>query len=206
LLRKELAEGRNVLIFLWHKELADRLIGLCREAGEVPAFLDANKVQAKKRQDWIDKNVVGKRRIMITNPSCVQTGLNNLIWFSSAVFFENPGCNPFVARQAVGRLDRITQTKEVRVYWPVYEGVQCALLDLLLTWFDNDDTGRAITQRYADALGERYQVGDMSPHYDGHEDLNSAHVANRGTGTTAAWTTNNTPLLSPPRSEGWRPR
>jgi SNF2 family DNA or RNA helicase len=131
LLRKELAEGRNVLIFLWHKELADRLIGLCREAGEVPAFLDANKVQAKKRQDWIDKNVVGKRRIMITNPSCVQTGLNNLIWFSSAVFFENTGCNPFVARQAVGRLDRITQTKEVRVYWPVYEGVQCALLDLL---------------------------------------------------------------------------
>jgi hypothetical protein len=131
LLRKELAEGRNVLIFLWHKELADRLIGLCCEAGEVPAFLDANKVQAKKRQDWIDKNVVGKRRIMITNPSCVQTGLNNLIWFSSAVFFENPGCNPFVARQAVGRLDRITQTKEVRVYWPVYEGVQCALLDLL---------------------------------------------------------------------------
>ena len=131
LLRKELAEGRNVLIFLWHKELADRLIGLCREVGEVPAFLDANKVQAKKRQDWIDKNVVGKRRIMITNPSCVQTGLNNLIWFSSAVFFENPGCNPFVARQAVGRLDRITQTKEVRVYWPVYEGVQCALLDLL---------------------------------------------------------------------------
>ena len=62
LLRREFAEGRNVLIFLWHKELADRLISLCREAGEVPAFLNANKVQAKKRQDWIDKNVVGKRR------------------------------------------------------------------------------------------------------------------------------------------------
>ena len=68
---------------------------------------------------------------MITNPSCVQTGLNNLIWFSTAVFFENPGCNPFVARQATGRLDRITQTKDVRVYWPVYEGVQERLLDLL---------------------------------------------------------------------------
>jgi len=130
-LRKELDEGRNVLLFLWHKDLADRLVQLCRSVGETPAFLDAGKVQAKKRQEWIDRQVVGKRRIMITNPSCVQTGLNNLIWFSTAVFFENPGCNPFVARQAVGRLDRITQTKDVRVYWPVYEGVQCALLDLL---------------------------------------------------------------------------
>lgn len=131
LLRRELDEGRNVLLFLWHKELADRLVSLCRSVGETPVFLDAGKVQAKKRQEWIDRQVVGKRRIMITNPSCVQTGLNNLIWFSTAVFFENPGCNPFVARQAVGRLDRITQTKDVRVYWPVYEGVQCALLDLL---------------------------------------------------------------------------
>mgnify|MGYP000039931234 FL=1 len=131
MLRRELDEGRNVLIFLWHKELADRLQKLCRSVGETPAFLDAAKVPAKKRQDWIDKNVVGKRRILITNPSCVQTGLNNLIWFASAVFVENPGCNPFVARQAVGRLDRITQTKEVRIYWPVYEGVQCAMLDLL---------------------------------------------------------------------------
>lgn len=132
MLTAELAEGRNVLIFLWHKELAPRLCRIVRETtGEAPVFLDAGKVQAKKRQDWIDKNVVGKKRVLITNPSCVQTGLNNLIWFSTAVFFENPGCNPFVARQATGRLDRITQTKDVRVYWPVYEGVQEKLLDLL---------------------------------------------------------------------------
>jgi hypothetical protein len=131
-LTTELAEGRNVLIFLWHKELAPRLCRIVREVtGEAPAFLDAGKVQAKKRQDWIDKNVVGKKRVLITNPSCVQTGLNNLIWFSTAVFFENPGCNPFVARQATGRLDRITQTKDVRIYWPVYAGVQEKLLDLL---------------------------------------------------------------------------
>lgn len=132
ILTSELAEARNVLIFLWHKDLAPRLCRIVRNTtGEAPAFLDASKVQAKKRQDWIDKNVVGKKRVMITNPSCVQTGLNNLIWFSTAVFFENPGCNPFVARQATGRLDRITQTKDVRVYWPVYEGVQEKLLDLL---------------------------------------------------------------------------
>lgn len=130
-LQSELSEGRNVLVFLWHKDLSERLRRLVQAAGEVAAFLDADKVPARKRQDWIDKNVVGKRRVMITNPTCVQTGLNNLIWFSTAIFVENPGCNPFVARQAVGRLDRITQTKDVRVYWPVYEGVQAKLLDLL---------------------------------------------------------------------------
>lgn len=132
-LRRELAEGRNVLVFLWHKELAARLRLLCQDAGVDDAVvLDANKVPARKRQDWIDKYVVSQRkRVLITNPTCVQTGLNNLIHFSTAIFFENPGCSPFVARQAVGRLDRITQTKEVRIYWPVYAGVQCALLDLL---------------------------------------------------------------------------
>ena len=57
----------------------------------------------------------------------------------------------------------------------------------VFTWFDNDDTGRAITQRYADELGPRYQVGDMSPHYSEHQDLNAAHVANRSAGRVATW-------------------
>lgn len=135
-LRKEIEEGRNVLVFLWHKDLAARLRRLCADVvgtGEVE-FLDADKVPARKRQEWIDRHVVSKRRrVLITNPSCVQTGLNNLIHFASAVFVENPGCNPFIARQAVGRLDRITQQKEVRIYWPVYPGVQAKVLDLLQT-------------------------------------------------------------------------
>jgi hypothetical protein len=131
-LRSEIAEGRRVLLFLWHKDLATRLCRLVEDAiGEKPAFLDADKVPARKRQEWIDKNVVGKKKVMVTNPSCVMTGLNNLIWFSTAIFFENPGVNPFIARQAVGRLDRITQKLPVRVFWPVYEGVQAMLFELL---------------------------------------------------------------------------
>ena len=131
-LRSEIAEGRRVLLFLWHKDLATRLCRLVEDTiGEKPAFLDADKVPARKRQEWIDKNVVGKKKVMVTNPSCVMTGLNNLIWFSTAVFFENPGVNPFIARQAIGRLDRITQKLPVRVFWPVYEGVQAMLFELL---------------------------------------------------------------------------
>lgn len=69
-------------------------------------------------------------------------------------------------------------------------------LERVFTWFDNDDTGRAITQRYADALSERYNVGDMSAHYNEHEDLNAAHMASRQTGTPRAWTAARAPLSS----------
>lgn len=134
IVQRELGEDRRIIIALWHKDLAARLCRIAEDAaGERVAFLDADKVPARKRQQWIDDNVVGKRRILITNPSCVQTGLNNLIWFCTGIFHENPSCNPFISRQFIGRLDRITQRKEVRIYWPVYPGVQAKVLDLLQT-------------------------------------------------------------------------
>ena len=41
-------------------------------------------------------------------------------------------CSPTVSRQAVGRLDRIGQTKEVRIYHPRYSGTaQVLMADLL---------------------------------------------------------------------------
>lgn len=75
-------------------------------------------------------------------------------------------------------------------------------LERVFTWFDNDDTGRAITQRYADALSERYQVGDMSPHYIEHEDLNAGHVANKQTGRAASWTAQQQPVTYNTRPTG----
>ena len=83
-------------------------------------------------------------------------------------------------------------------------------LERVFTWFDNDDTGRAITQRYADAMSERYPVGDMSPHYAQHEDLNAAHIANKAAGIIPPWTaqhraTNQQSTQSKPESApGWK--
>ena len=65
-------------------------------------------------------------------------------------------------------------------------------LERVFTWFDNDDTGRAITQRYADVLSELHQVGDMSPHYIEHEDLNAAHIDNKSTGRATKWVSQST--------------
>lgn len=123
-IRREIAEGRNVMVFAWHVSLLPRIARLVeKELGEKCPVLDANKVAAAKRQAWIDREVVKKRRrVMVANPVAVQTGLNNLVWFSTQIWLENPACNAIAFRQATGRVDRIGQTKETRILFPVYAG------------------------------------------------------------------------------------
>lgn len=135
LLEKELEEGRNVMVFSWHVSLLPRLARLIsNRIGEPVPVLYADKVSTGKRQDWIDKEVVKKRRrVLVTNPVAIQTGLNNLVHFASEVWMENPACNPVTFRQAVGRVDRIGQKIETRIHFPIYEGtMQVALFDLLM--------------------------------------------------------------------------
>jgi hypothetical protein len=98
-LRTELAEGRRTLIFVRHtgpgagsgggggggKEppLVKRLCRLIKaELGEEAVYLDSAKVKAADRKDWLDREVIGRRRrVLILNPDTVKTGLNNLIFF-----------------------------------------------------------------------------------------------------------------------------
>lgn len=123
-LASELQEGRNVMVFGWHRELLPRLARLIesRFGIKVP-ILDPTKVSPAKRQEWINKNVILKRaRVMVTNPVAIQTGLNNLVHFATEWWHENPACNPITLRQGIGRVDRIGQKLETRVYFAYYEG------------------------------------------------------------------------------------
>jgi hypothetical protein len=133
--KSELAEGRRVMILAWHSAVLPRLARLVEaQLGEKCPVLDAGKVQASKRQAWIDREVIAKgRRVLVVNPVAVQTGLNNLVHFSSQIWMENPGVNAIVYRQGTGRIDRIGQERESRIYFPVYAGTtQEALHKLLL--------------------------------------------------------------------------
>lgn len=134
-IEQELSEGRNVMVFSWHVALLPRLAKLISDRiGQKVPILHANKVPTAKRQDWITKQVVQKgARVMITNPVAIQTGLNNLVHFSTELWMENPACNPIIYRQAAGRVDRIGQNLETRIKFAVYAGtLQEALYDLLL--------------------------------------------------------------------------
>lgn len=122
--KEELAAGHDVMIWAWHRQLLPRYQRILEaHLLEKVALLDPAKVNAKKRRAWIDKEVVQKKiRVMVVNPMAIQTGLNNLVSFSRVIVMENPACNPIIYRQAVGRIDRIGQKKETKVYFPVYEG------------------------------------------------------------------------------------
>jgi len=62
----------------------------------------------------------------------VQTGLNNLVAFSRAIWVQGPDYDARVVRQANGRVHRIGQTLEVTIEMPFYQGtVQKVALDLV---------------------------------------------------------------------------
>lgn len=122
--REELDAGNNVMVWAWHRPLLARYKRLLEgRLMEKVALLDPAKVGTKKRRDWINKEVVDKNvKVMVVNPQAIQTGLNNLVRFSTVLVMENPACNPIFFRQAVGRIDRIGQTRDTFVYFPVYTG------------------------------------------------------------------------------------
>lgn len=131
---QELSEGRNVMVFTWHVDLMPRLQRLLQTLTPKVPILDPAKVDTKKRISWIEKNVVqAGARVMLTNPVCVQTGINNLVHFSTIWWHENPACNAIIKRQAEGRIDRIGQKLETRAYTPRYTGsAQVDMYELLM--------------------------------------------------------------------------
>ena len=70
---------------------------------------------------------------MLANPVGIQTGLNNLVYFATEIWMEDPASNPTIFRQATGRVDRVGQDKVTRIYTPVYAGtLQVQMHELLL--------------------------------------------------------------------------
>jgi hypothetical protein len=137
LVRQHLLDGHNVLMFLRHTGKSglpgryQRILQL--HLGQAAVFLDVNKVSASKREKWLNTTVINPgRRILITNPKAVQTGLNNLVHFSRAIWIEGVDYDARVVRQANGRVHRIGQTKDVAIEVPYYKGtVQKTALDLV---------------------------------------------------------------------------
>lgn len=123
-IREELKEDRPCLVLAWHQEVIQRLLRVLEEEGIACEYLNPAAVPTAKRQAWIDRKVIKpNQRVLVSNPTCIQTGLNNLVHFATEIWFENPTCNALILRQAIGRIDRPGQKKEPRVIILTYDEV-----------------------------------------------------------------------------------
>lgn len=133
--KAELAEGRPCMLLVRHTRLAPRLVRLLKAAKVKVVHLDASRVQTHEREPWIDREVVEKgAEVLVCNPITIQTGINNLVYFATEIWFENPAVNAQVYDQARARIHRPGQTRPTRCYFPFYTlGASAAAKKLLFT-------------------------------------------------------------------------
>jgi hypothetical protein len=82
--------------------------------------------------DYINKEVKKGAQVMITNPSLVETGLD-LLDFTTIIFFQ-VGYNLSTMRQASRRSWRLSQTKDIQVYFLYYKNtIQEQAISLMAT-------------------------------------------------------------------------
>ena len=120
LVRQKTANGERVLIYTsWTRtDSQEKLRKLLQENGYRTEIL-APQIATEKREEWVDKRVKNGLQVLITNPRCVETGLD-LNAFTTIIFYSM-GYNLFTLRQASRRSWRINQTApKVEVYMLYY--------------------------------------------------------------------------------------
>ena len=116
IVREKIAAGERVLIYTsWTRtDSQQKLLGLLNREGIRTEILTP-AIPPDKREAWVEKRVKTGLQVLITNPRCVETGLD-LNAFTTLIFYSM-GYNLFTLRQASRRSWRINQTApRVEVY------------------------------------------------------------------------------------------
>lgn len=112
--------GDKVLIyytFVNRTDIAKRIPKLLSDNGFRVATLNAN-VSSRDREQWI-RDRVNDIDVLLCNPSLVETGLD-LIDFRAIIYYQC-GYNTYTMRQASRRSWRLSQDKDVEVYFLYYK-------------------------------------------------------------------------------------
>jgi hypothetical protein len=112
--------GRRTLVFLRQTDSRDiqpRLAKILRDAGLRTVILRSS-VSTRRREAWVKQRIKDGLDVLICNPRLVQTGLD-LVDFATSIFFEI-NYSTYTMMQASRRTWRPGQTKDVRIYFPVY--------------------------------------------------------------------------------------
>ena len=122
LVKGELEQGRNVLLYITHTEerdLTGRIHALLRSEQIQACVLKSHTVSPEQREGWIQDRLKEGLRVLITNPRMVQTGLD-LIDFPTIIYYELE-YSVYTLRQASRRSWRIGQHQPVKVYFMAYQ-------------------------------------------------------------------------------------
>ena len=121
IVRAKITAGERVLIYTsWTRtDSQKKLQGLLNQEG-IRTDILAPTVSPEKREAWVEQRVNAGLQVLITNPKCVETGLD-LNAFTTLIFYSM-GYNLFTLRQASRRSWRINQTApRVEVYMLYYK-------------------------------------------------------------------------------------
>ena len=120
IVKEKVASGGRVIIYTsWTRtDSQEKLLKMLREEG-IKTDVLLPRITPEKREEWVEKRVSAGLQVLITNPKCVETGLD-LNAFTTLIFYSM-GYNLFTLRQASRRSWRINQTApRVEVYLLYY--------------------------------------------------------------------------------------
>lgn len=142
----EIAEGRNCFVYAEYTASAETCVTYrlkaviekyCNLQGKVEV-LESNSPKASEREKWMHKKAKEGIRVFITNPRCVETGLDfcfkegGKFYNYPTIIFYQLGWNLFTVWQASRRHYRLNQTKECRTYYMAYAGtIQQQVISLI---------------------------------------------------------------------------
>lgn len=144
---KELSEGRNCFVFCeatgeGSARILERLKGVLEK--EVPdleghvAIIEASSPAAAKREEHLHKLAKAGYRVVICNPSLVETGMDfkfeyeGIVYNYPTIVFYQMGYSLFTLWQSSCRHYRLNQTEECRTYYIAFNGtLQCSVIELM---------------------------------------------------------------------------
>lgn len=134
LVQDKLAKGEKVLVYYeWTNktDIAEKLTDMFKDNGIRSAVLTSS-VSAETREDWVADKLSKGLDVLMCNPKLVETGLD-LLDFTTIIFYQ-VGYNIFTMRQASRRSWRLSQTKDIEVYFMYYKDtIQAQALSLMAT-------------------------------------------------------------------------
>lgn len=132
LVNSELADNRNVFVFCEYTgepdsnvthRLKEVLETHCVLARNRIVILESGSPPAADREAWMHQKAKAGTRVFITNPKCVETGID-LIFYINGIKYNYPtliffqlGYNLFTIWQASRRAFRLIQTEACRTYY-----------------------------------------------------------------------------------------